>query len=426
MIRNIAELLEAIKEKGEKDNLEAIEALGITHTVTIGDMFEGLTQNILRKAVPVDWPELSVSSGMVKDSKGGLSRQIDCMITVGPGIPIPNTTDFIFDIKNVMAVIEVKKTLYSDQLTGACKNLLSVAKLEQTADRPFSLYDTAHRRILGRAAILEGEHDPLPEGLCPIRTSLIHEACIPELIILGYDGFADEHSLRTKFMEYLDGLIAKRNIEQLLPHHLPNLIICREASIVKLNAMPYGVPVEGNEWLLYGSYPENPILLMLEIIFTRLSHYFDKLNQEFFGEDLVQEAPRLLLTTQWLDSAAGPGWAYKPIPLTPEELDEMEPVEDYRPFVLTQAEFVMLSELCKVGRLEESHLPLEVAAELDKLCAKRLIERRGGVVSLLTLGLQVAIDPEMGYICGEDSSGQLTRWLMRRIESRKANNDSSG
>lgn len=53
----------------------------ITHAPTIGDMYEGLTKDILSRAIPEELG-LQLVDGFVVDRAGNLSRQIDCMLVI--------------------------------------------------------------------------------------------------------------------------------------------------------------------------------------------------------------------------------------------------------------------------------------------------------------------------------------------------------
>lgn len=72
--------------------------------------------------------DLKVCSGFIENSDKEVSKQIDCMIVTGEGKKIPYTNDYIYDIHQVIAVIEVKKDLFSRTLESAYMNLLSVKK----------------------------------------------------------------------------------------------------------------------------------------------------------------------------------------------------------------------------------------------------------------------------------------------------------
>ena len=108
MIKNVAELLHKLIEK-EKEKLKEFDY--IKHGTIIGNMYEGLTTSILQKSLPKNL-NIQVVSGIIVNSKGELSNQIDCMIVEGEGRKVPYSNDCIYDFSQVLAVIEIKKNLY--------------------------------------------------------------------------------------------------------------------------------------------------------------------------------------------------------------------------------------------------------------------------------------------------------------------------
>ncbi|WP_420884141.1 DUF6602 domain-containing protein [Rhizobium tibeticum] len=73
-------------------------------------MYEGLTKDLLNKAIP-DGLDLKIVSGFVIDGKGGSSGQLDCMLVRGEGSPVPFVDGlFQWHVRDVLAVFEVKKT----------------------------------------------------------------------------------------------------------------------------------------------------------------------------------------------------------------------------------------------------------------------------------------------------------------------------
>ena len=90
--------------------MEILGAQKITHTVTIGNMYEGPTRELLDKAISSAL-DLSVAHGLIEDAHGDQSREIDCMLVDGPGREIPHTTRRIYALADVVAGVEVKKSL---------------------------------------------------------------------------------------------------------------------------------------------------------------------------------------------------------------------------------------------------------------------------------------------------------------------------
>lgn len=62
------------------------------------------------------------------------------------------------------------------------------------------------------------------------------------------------------------------------PAVLPNLIICRTNSLLKMNGHPYIEPMGDNgRWGLFGSERRAPFRLLIELIWTRLSNQFGQI-----------------------------------------------------------------------------------------------------------------------------------------------------
>lgn len=70
---------------------------------------------------------------------------------------------------------------------------------------------------------------------------------------------------------------------------MPSLIICGNNSIVKTNGMPYAIKLEvDGEFTWMASYRRNPIVLLLELLWTRLTYQYG-LSTGIFGDELFDE-----------------------------------------------------------------------------------------------------------------------------------------
>ena len=90
MITTIAALLRDLMKK----EAERLDGQDIAHGPTIGNMYEGLTRDILDRAIPADL-DVRVVDGFVRGADGRLSPQMDAMVVVGEGEPIPYTSGFV-------------------------------------------------------------------------------------------------------------------------------------------------------------------------------------------------------------------------------------------------------------------------------------------------------------------------------------------
>lgn len=77
--------------------------------------------------------DLRVVSGKITNSTGNMSKQIDCIIVCGSGNKLPFTDEYVYDISNVIAVIEVKKNFYTKDLDSSYHNMISVTNTFQAS-----------------------------------------------------------------------------------------------------------------------------------------------------------------------------------------------------------------------------------------------------------------------------------------------------
>jgi hypothetical protein len=108
MIKTVADLLHSLIERERS----VLGKVSIPHGPTIGAMDEGLTRAALDRVIPLrDDATLSVAKGFARGADGALSRQLDCMLVAGEGERIPYSGDHIYPVEQVIAVVEVKKTI---------------------------------------------------------------------------------------------------------------------------------------------------------------------------------------------------------------------------------------------------------------------------------------------------------------------------
>ena len=272
--------------------------------------------------------------------------------------------------------------------------------------------------------------------------ALVVEAMLPIRVIFGYDGFKTELSLRQKYQEYLEGktvacydnikleeaiekLNTIDNTEDKRPDSrrgygvtsLPDLIVAGENSIVKTNGMPYGLVVNEVDyhcWL--ASYRRNPLILFLELLWTRLSYRYD-LPSDVFGCDVQLEglAPFAFVT------GTKTGWVYQFYPLDEEGLKHYDKDKAWEPVVLEQNEFILMNLLCEGKEVKVSELCRYVNGSAEdiirSLNKKRLVcVDDESVIRLLTKACVCGIDPELGYVAGDNDDGRFMGWINTRMK----------
>ena len=422
-VKTVSELLLAIRDTG----ISEIERfLNIQHNPMIGGMYEGLTKDIAQKVIFKEL-DLRVVSGKIKNSEGLFSKQIDCMIVTGSGDKLPFSDEYIYDINNVIMVIEVKKNLYSEELSKGYDNLKSVIEVQANDFRPLRVQPVcdAFSSIAGKPITNIDNISTLSFQEQMLYHLLVVEELFPIRVIFGYSGFSTEKILRKKFIDYISDNLSKGYG----PQSLPNLIIAGENSIIKTNGMPYGLNIQDiDDYCWMASYRRNPILLLLELLWTRLSSQYN-LPVTVFGNEIQEEALFPLLTIHALGGDKK-GWMYTEIPYLENQIAYIDKNErDWEPTILSNEEFVLMNLLCdgQVITVDEFASTINSSDKaneiIDHLSNNRLIYVDGLTVKLLTKECVCIIDSEYGYIAADNYDNRLMNWIHKKRQERKSNNE---
>ncbi|HZT96875.1 MAG TPA: DUF6602 domain-containing protein [Chloroflexota bacterium] len=427
MIRSVADFLDQLKDA----EVRRLDAVDVRHGPTIGDMYEGLSADLLRRAIP-EQLELQIVAGFVTDGLGNQSQQVDCMLVRGSGDRIPYTESYVWPVKDVLAVFEVKKSLYRDDLIDAYEKLRRIKELHHgywssQAGKP-GVVDIgpalrAFAETTRRIAPPYDDLDSLPLTEQLVFHTLVGEHLCPVGIVLGFHGYASEKAFRDSLLAHLAEQI---NVPGYGPGSFPQLMISGKYSLGKANGQPYSARMHEGWWPFYFSTRVKPILLLLEYVWTRL-------NQEIgigglWGEDLSLERLSPFLITQAAASEAGRvGWRYEAVALDESQLESGEEFEPWEPEFVSIHEFVALTRLCDGHRvvLNDPDLLRYLAdAQVDpqdlreRLLDTGLVALAGDEIELITERCQTAVLPDGRYVAGENNTGRLSRWLERYLESR--------
>jgi hypothetical protein len=429
MIKTVGDFLSALA------NAETLKlaATGITHPTVIGSMYEGLTRDILERAIP-DGLDLQVVDGFVMDDHGKSSGQIDCMLVRGSGTPVPFVHGtYQWHVKDVIAVFEVKKNLFGADLSDAFVHLRGVldrfSAYVQNPDNEASFDIRATYK-----AFAQTTGDVAPPGdrlrtMPPDRHLIFHtmmaDQIAPIRVIFGYGGYSTELGLRTGFLDYLASNLNKLGFG---PPSMPNLIVAGGSSLVKLSGHPYHVPLRPDgRWPLIASSSDNPLHFLLELIWTRLSNFADVAS--FFGDDLDEESMSPLLDVQPVQKPENPdqwGWMFTSIQLSKKQLEDTGPTRSWQPVELDQAQFTIVNLLCSQGEnIDDPGFLSYVATHgrspeefVDSLVRTTLVARNGRLLELTTSKCECVILPDGRYVAAENSTGRLTRWVDRYFKQR--------
>jgi len=427
MINTVADFLHRLQT--EHENIA--EAKGIKHRVTIGEMYENITAGLLKLALFDEINLNIISQSFVVDGKGNRSQEMDIMIIEGEGRPIEFTNRFDVDFDQVVAVIQVKKTLNYQQLEEGYLNLYSVYEIapEEIQQYQINMFNDMYRSICRESPAVNGKiRKEFTTGTSEALYEVLKwEAIMPARILFAFTGYRSEKSLRDSFYNFLGQhrSESEKPIPGFGPLNFPNLIVNDDYMLTKNNGMPFVMPLKGSDWDFYTSSRGNPFLALLEIVWSRLSYRY-KLSAAIFGEDLKLAGGNKYLTANpvWINGFRG--WNYQYTAYVKKEL-EKQVIEqrDWAPVQLTREQHFIVVHLCKyeaiglhkLKRIIQSIVDIseiEIDKFLTDLVATDLVyiyNKRE--LRLLTKRCRTIITPDGKYYAADDKTGRLSRWSER-------------
>lgn len=419
MIAKIADLLNELRIA----EAERIDRQQIKHTTTIGDMYEGLTASVLERAIP-EQADLRVVSGFAETSSGAMLGQLDCMVVSGSGRQLPYSKASVWKIQDVIAVIEVKKTLFSSQVETAHDQLRRFLDLHWNdfQDSVTGRFDIgpalqAYRMITGLEPPALSDAANLPFHLEMLYRTLVMELVYPVRIIYAYGGFKSEASLREAYVDFLEKHAQQQGFAG---SALPSLIVCGQFSLVKLNGLPFTCPMQGDRWTIYGSSHQNPLYFLLEMIWTRLSHRFTM--PDWFMSDLTMGRLSRVLSGRAVRQAGRPGWEYwmHSPKLLPS--DQKQEAAAWEPVAVSKFGFCVFTKLCACESLpqvpEYTGATEQEKNEFQKMIDARIIGYDADKIVLLTNRAMCVIASDGNAYIGENATGRLSAWLEKTFPQR--------
>lgn len=411
---------------------EILNQQDIKHPPTIGAMYEGLTADILDKSIFNGLNLKVVKNSFIL----GCNTEFDVLLVEGDGETIPYTNSYKYKPEQVIAVIQVKKNLYSKDIEDGYDNLKFLIDYFGDKD-PEEFVGRLVRdsfRQICRKDITSIQSDNLSENEEFIYQTLAVEAILPVRIIWGYNGFSSEHSFRNSFYNYLSGKKTTDFDNKIIgfgPHNFPNQIICGQYSMFKNNAMPFIAPVQkDNWWSFYASSSYNPAYFFLELIWSRLSYKFEQIPAEIFGEDLSMEPANRFLDCRIQTLNGQKGWEYNSILISDQNLKANSKVLEWQPAEIDQTQFAIINVLGRNGEIDlDSDRDLEnfvieggyssLADFLEKLNETGLVYISNQKLKLLTDQCECVMLPNGKTVAGENKSGRLTNWVMKESTNLK-------
>ncbi|CAM3057733.1 hypothetical protein PAT01_38120 [Pseudoalteromonas atlantica] len=359
MIFKASQLLEAFIE----EETTKLKGFDMPHMPTLGSAYEQVTKQGIDQAfiLPQNL-NLQVVSGFISIAGEMLPEQIDCMLVHGDGVRYGLTDEYIYEIENILCIFEVKKTLRKKDYVDAFEHLGGIRKrfsehfenkLRNENYEPDIRVARKHfSQITGKIApekYLDIHRLSKSEGI--LFYALVQESLAPVSIIQGYEGYKSEHGLRTAFINILEEK-GKEGAQGLGVPSLPTLVTSNEYCIVKGNGIPFTVIKDKDSWVISFSTRHNPAKMILELIWSKISIYFDVKMPWDDGLHMDNIQPLLLAIPKEIEDRAG--WLYKTIEIKEKELvRENDGV--WAPYAIGTAEMSAINIMAMQG----GYLPLD-------------------------------------------------------------------
>jgi len=100
--------------------------------------------------------KIDVVSGFIRGKDKKLSKQIDTMVVFGKGERIPRTPLYIWDIENVIAVVEVKKSINKREMFDAYQKMKNVVEVVRNSKLEFT--DAVEDELIKGVSAITGEY----------------------------------------------------------------------------------------------------------------------------------------------------------------------------------------------------------------------------------------------------------------------------
>lgn len=345
----------------EKRKLDMID---MPYMPTLGNAYEEITkQGIDKKFVIPKSLNLRVVSGHIEVGGERLKNQIDCMLVEGEGVQYGLTNQYFYKIEHVLCIFEVKKTLTKYDYIDAIDHLGDIRKkfatdfenkLKDEAFEPkTSLAGKAYAQITGKMAPTKyRDINKLTKFDALLFYTLVQEQNAPLSIVHGYGGYKTEQGLRTAFLDIIEERYNTSSPGLGVPN-MPALVLSNDFCIIKGNGQPYIAIQNGKSWAALLSTRHNPVRVLLEIIWSKISSHFRV--EMPYGPDLDIEKVIPLLFAEPGELNGQYGWKYRCVDIKEKNLVRNE-LASWEPSKIGLAEMSAINLMfCAGGYLQVEH-----------------------------------------------------------------------
>lgn len=369
MIKTASELLAAFIAK-ERENAESFS---MPHMPTLGRAYEAIAMHgIDQQFVLPPNLDLRVVSGFIK----GIPNEIDAMLVCGEGTRYGLTDQYFYPARQVLCVLEVKKTLSKSALKDGLSHLAGILRhcLKDFSDRfdsdenlDFRQSRFSFEQLTGRIGPQNDQAvDDLPDHDRVLYGLLARQIYAPVTVLLGFDGYVTEHGLRSAMLDIMEGLVGSNSDAS--PELLPSLVTAGAFSLIKCTGQPYLIAGPHDGFVILASARHNVARILLELLWTKISMVCDVRMP--FGPDLDFESLKELVVARGVSRDGQHGFVMAAHEYSEEKLLRSD-ITEWEPTKLSAAA-VHLAELLsfRQGGLQldaslAEHIQMEHQVNLD-------------------------------------------------------------
>ena len=424
MILNFSDFLEEFKNNA-LDKISK-EDSNISHRPTIGNIYEGLTSEILNKTIFDKFNLKIVEKSFIYNDEGKQSDELDCIIVVGDGKKINFTNQYCYHVNDVIAVVQVKKNLYAKDILDSHFNLRSIIKLYdkvKTPDYAFEILKDAYKSIVKKNLPSKERYKRFTLKEKMIYEYFLSESRLPLRIVIGYFGYKTEENLREGFFQNLEKLLVEKSIKGISPYSFPSLYMCGDSLIVKNNGMPIAIPLIDDEFYfpILTTTKGRPMYYLLELIWTRLSYRFEIKSDIFDDNNELDFVHPFISVKENINDKNLMGWDFTFHELSEELLNKESEGRKWTPTLINQNIFYCISLIQDNGFIDlENRSFITVnfddkgiifAEILEELLNTDIVYVDENKLYILPDNLEILFTPEGQVFAGDNKNGQLTIFI---------------
>jgi hypothetical protein len=273
----MSDYLDASERRSEfhlliNNELSRIGSMQVNHTTVDGDLHEDITKDYFDANIAeIIKQGVRSVSGFISIDGVTIGPLIDCMVVIGEGVELSRRGGrwHTYDLKQILAIGEVKKSMTSSSLAESLVRIKTVKDLllSEFLKKPYSVNDyKSSAKAFHYTAAKNIVTDDLTRSEFQYLNSLIFEEFCPVMFVDCFHcikGFDVVNSLKNRINKAHQGIS--------MPYHIPTVISWNDGVIIKKDGMPF----RGDGKITLGYAPLGRFDAVIEMIIWKLISKID-------------------------------------------------------------------------------------------------------------------------------------------------------